>query len=219
MNLITMRETNIPLHRFRHALRHDKLRGQTVGGVYVFTQEQLDAWKAGNPPVDASVELFSPREAARYLGVGQRAIYTLIREGTLKPVKEIQAEGKMPLKILTKKQLDEIRSVAENTKKEPGRPISDNVDTFLDKRNGYYFIRNSRNRQGEEYHYRNKYKARWKARNMIYGNPQYAIGEKVIVLGKGTGEIMALVSPIDMTALVAIKGKWELVPTRLLSLP
>jgi excisionase family DNA binding protein len=220
MNIVTMRETNIPVHRFQYALKTKKLKGQKVGGVYVFTQAQIAAWTTGKPPVDADVQLFSPREAAAYLEVGQRAIYDLIRDGRLQPVKEIKGQGKMPLKILAQEQLDAIRPEAEKLGKgTAGRPVSDNVDLLIDERDGEFYIRDSRDRSGKEYRYRNRHQARWKARSMKYGPTQHFIGDEVYVSGrKGdpvrTGTVIATVSHIDKTALIAFGKEEELVPVR-----
>ena len=221
MNLLTMRETSIPVHRFQYALKHNKLKGQKVGGVFVFTEEQIRAWTTDQPPVDSPVKLYSPREAAEYLDVGQRAIYALIRENRLRPVKEIKGQGKMPLQILTQQQLDDIRGTAEKMGKgKAGRPVSDNVDELIDERDdGYFYIRGSRDRHGKEYGYKHKHQARWKARNQMYGQNRHLVGDEVYVGGLQrdpirTGTVVATVSHIDRSALIVFDGVEELVPVQ-----
>lgn len=180
-----------------------KLPGRKIGGTWLMTTKEFNAFKSGKEV--QHISLYDVRGAADYLGVTVYIVRRLIRKGDLKG-KRIDRRGRFGGTLaFGEKELDKLDpALLENGK--AGRKVKGSPDKHISYQDGKYMVLGTKNKFGKPFSYTYLFDARGRARK-AFGKPPRYWGGDIVDIGTEDEIVRAYivenVTKIDTTALVS----------------
>jgi len=181
--------------KVRRAANSGDLAGQIVAGTYIFTEASVDTWLLGLKPKQPR-PLLTVNTASRDYNVSKNRLYTLLQKGALPAIK-IKARGGFGWAYVFTE--DDLLAVGKGLEQVPSGPaVKDNVDDHLERSNGRWAIKGTKDKYGKPLSYRNKNQARRRAREAYGEPPLYQKGDSVFIKPKN-GHMQEVVLLEDVT--------------------
>ncbi len=164
-----------------------ELPGRKLGGTWITTDRELKDYMDGKDAYEIKlVQLFDVKSAAEFLDIDVPTTRRMIRAGKLKG-KSIDNRGSgVGTQVFTLKQVKAAKKHASAfVGAKSGRPVSDNIDEYIYEVKAagtghiLYTIRDTYNRDHQNYAYRHLHQARGRARQAHLAQPVYKEGEKI----------------------------------------
>ncbi len=204
--------------KVRRAANSGDLAGQIVAGTYIFSEKAVNGWMLGLEIV--THKLLTVNTASRDYHVSRNRLYSLIRAGTL-PATKIKSRGSLGWAyVFYESDLEAVGKGLDRVSSGPA--VKDDIDQRLERSNGSWAIRGTKNKSGKPFAYRSKNQARRRARE-AYSEPLlFRAGDSVFIRPTDTYDPLLVdfilvedVTWIDKSILTKYKnGKPVLMPIR-----